>query len=191
MNIKELFEGVEPELPGAPEGIQIMTPQQFIAKSAQGEEPEPEQEVDEDFKMKSDFSKETGDAVADFLNKGGKITQLPPNRVRVKPGQSLASKHIGSRSETGRIIGKDRKVYGNKPVVDVSEGKMAELDMDLEDPELSDREFEKYMVCLEEKPVKPFHEPIHGTSLTLEILTKNYTSKVWRKQQHYLLAPVN
>jgi len=143
MNIKELFEGVEPELPGAPEGIQIMTPQQFIAKSAQGEEPEPEQEVDEDFKMKSDFSKETGDAVADFLNKGGKITQLPPNRVRVKPGQSLASKHIGSRSETGRIIGKDRKVYGNKPVVDVSEGKMAELDMDLEDPELSDREFEK------------------------------------------------
>jgi hypothetical protein len=69
MNIKELFEGVEPELPGAPEGIQIMTPQQFIAKSAQGEEPEPEQEV--------------------------------------------------------------------------SESKMAELDMDLDDPELSDREFEK------------------------------------------------
>jgi len=69
MNIKELFEGAEPELPGAPEGIQIMTPQQFIAKSAQGEEPEPEQEV--------------------------------------------------------------------------SESKMAELDMDLDDPELSDREFEK------------------------------------------------
>ena len=69
MNIKELFEGVEPELPGAPEGIQIMTPQQFIAKSAQGEEPEPEEEV--------------------------------------------------------------------------SESKMAELDMDLDDPELSDREFEK------------------------------------------------
>ena len=143
MNLKELYEGATPKLPGAARGIEIMSPQQFIAKSAQGEEPEPEQEVDEDFKMKSDFSKETGDAVADFLNKGGKITQLPPNRVRVKPGQSLASKHIGSRSETGRIIGKDRKVYGNKPVVDVSEGKMAELDMDLEDPELSDREFEK------------------------------------------------
>jgi len=47
MNIKELFEGVEPKLPGAPAGIQIMTPQQFIAKSAQGEEPEPEQEVAE------------------------------------------------------------------------------------------------------------------------------------------------
>jgi len=122
MNLKELYEGTTPKLPGAAGGIQIMSPQQFIAKSAQGEEPEPEQEVDEDFKMKSDFSKETGAAVADFLNKGGKITQLPPNRVKVKFGQSLASTHIGSRSETGRIIGKNRKVYGNKPVVDVSEG---------------------------------------------------------------------
>ena len=33
MNFKELFEGVEPKLPGAPEGIQIMTPQQFVAKA--------------------------------------------------------------------------------------------------------------------------------------------------------------
>jgi hypothetical protein len=41
--------------------------------------------------------------------------------VRVKPGQSLASKHIGSKRETGRIVGKDRRVYGNKPVVNVSE----------------------------------------------------------------------
>jgi len=47
MNLKELYEGAVPKLPGAAEGIQIMTPQQFIAKSAQGEEPEPEQEVAE------------------------------------------------------------------------------------------------------------------------------------------------
>ena len=33
MNFKELFEGVEPKMPGAPEGIQIMTPQQFVAKA--------------------------------------------------------------------------------------------------------------------------------------------------------------
>jgi len=33
MNFKELFEGVEPQLPGAPQGIQIMTPQQFVAKA--------------------------------------------------------------------------------------------------------------------------------------------------------------
>ena len=31
MNIVELMEGVEPKLPGAPKGIKIMTPQQFVA----------------------------------------------------------------------------------------------------------------------------------------------------------------
>jgi len=44
MNFKELFEGVEPTMPGAPEGIQIMTPQQFVAKA--GDMPG-EEEVDE------------------------------------------------------------------------------------------------------------------------------------------------
>ena len=33
MNFKELYEGVEPTMPGAPKGIQIMTPQQFVAKA--------------------------------------------------------------------------------------------------------------------------------------------------------------
>jgi hypothetical protein len=45
MNLKELYEGATPKLPGAAKGIQIMTPQQFIAKSAQGQEPG--SEVDE------------------------------------------------------------------------------------------------------------------------------------------------
>ena len=43
MNFKELHEGTEPKMPGAPKGISIMTPQQFVAKSGKGEEPEPEQ----------------------------------------------------------------------------------------------------------------------------------------------------
>ena len=42
MHIKELYEGVEPKMPGAPQGIKLMTPQQFVAKS--GDE---SQEVDE------------------------------------------------------------------------------------------------------------------------------------------------
>jgi DNA-directed RNA polymerase subunit M/transcription elongation factor TFIIS len=45
MNLKELYEGATPKLAGAAKGIQIMTPQQFIAKSAAGEEPG--SEVDE------------------------------------------------------------------------------------------------------------------------------------------------
>jgi hypothetical protein len=41
MNFKELLEGAEPKMPGAPSGIQIMTPQQFVAKAGD------EKEVDE------------------------------------------------------------------------------------------------------------------------------------------------
>jgi hypothetical protein len=44
MRIQHLLEGTEPQLPGAPEGIQIMTPQQFVAKA--GDMPG-EEEVDE------------------------------------------------------------------------------------------------------------------------------------------------
>jgi hypothetical protein len=43
MNFKELFEGAVPKLPGAVSGIQVMTPQQFVAKSAEGQEPGPEE----------------------------------------------------------------------------------------------------------------------------------------------------
>jgi hypothetical protein len=40
MRFRELFEGAEPKLPGAPKGVQIMTPQQFVAKAG-------DEEVDE------------------------------------------------------------------------------------------------------------------------------------------------
>jgi Gene product 88 len=33
MKIRQLLEGTEPKMPGAPKGIQIMTPQQFVAKA--------------------------------------------------------------------------------------------------------------------------------------------------------------
>ena len=50
MNFIELFEGTAPKLPGAPKGVKIMTPQQFIAKSQEGEEPEPNEELDENLR---------------------------------------------------------------------------------------------------------------------------------------------
>ena len=50
MNFKELFEGVTPKLPGAFAGVKVMTPQQFVARSEEGLESEPEgEEVEEDF----------------------------------------------------------------------------------------------------------------------------------------------
>ena len=45
------MEGATPKLPGAFAGVQVMTPQQFVAKSAEGEEPGPEQDVAEGAKQ--------------------------------------------------------------------------------------------------------------------------------------------
>ena len=50
MNFKELFEGAEPKLPGAPKGVQIMTPQQFVSKNVGNDEPEQNEELDEDLR---------------------------------------------------------------------------------------------------------------------------------------------
>ena len=44
MNFKELLEGAEPKMPGAPSGIKIMTPQQFVADAGDSKS---EEEVDE------------------------------------------------------------------------------------------------------------------------------------------------
>ena len=44
MNFKELHEGAEPKMPGAPSGIKIMTPQQFVASAGDSKS---EEEVDE------------------------------------------------------------------------------------------------------------------------------------------------
>ena len=45
MKFVELLEGAEPKMPGAPSGIKIMTPQQFVAKS--GDMPDQDEELKE------------------------------------------------------------------------------------------------------------------------------------------------
>jgi hypothetical protein len=47
MNFKELLEGAEPKMPGAPKGISIMTPQQFVAKAGDMPDEESEEGVTE------------------------------------------------------------------------------------------------------------------------------------------------
>jgi hypothetical protein len=73
MNLKELYEGSVPKLPGAARGIQIMTPQQFIAKSAQGEEPEPEQEVAESSGDTVGFEVDSENAYNQVMKKFGDV----------------------------------------------------------------------------------------------------------------------
>ena len=120
MNLKELYEGATPKLPGAARGIEIMSPQQFIAKSAQGEEPG--SEVDE--------------GVAGAIAGGALGAYAGKTPAAAMTGANIGSKLQDLASSSG-VMGVTPSSLG------LSESKMAELDMDLEDPELSDREFEK------------------------------------------------
>ena len=56
MNFKELLEGAEPKMPGAPSGIKIMTPQQFVAKA--GDMPD---EKDEEGVAEGEIERQHGD----------------------------------------------------------------------------------------------------------------------------------
>jgi len=72
------------------------------------------------------------DDVADFLARGGKITQVKPNRGPRNPGLSLGSRHIGGGGDGARAsrTGRGSRPQG-KPVVavesDVEEGLKSKL----------------------------------------------------------------
>lgn len=65
MNFKELFEGAEPKLPGAFKGVQVMTPQQFVAQAGD----EPEQEVDEATKLPAQTRELKGKELTDYFDR--------------------------------------------------------------------------------------------------------------------------
>ena len=66
MNFKELLEGAEPKMPGAPKGISIMTPQQFVAKAGDMSD---EEEVDEGYPKHQDLSGVSTDKLKAYLAK--------------------------------------------------------------------------------------------------------------------------
>jgi hypothetical protein len=80
MRIQHLLEGTEPQLPGAPEGIQIMTPQQFVAKA--GDMPG-EEEVDEgSVERTSTGLRHTSDSdYPDYPGSQGREFQQDPDRL--------------------------------------------------------------------------------------------------------------
>lgn len=63
MNFKELFEGVEPKLPGAPKGVKIMTPQQFVAAGSN------DSEVEEATKLPAPTRELKGQELQDYLDR--------------------------------------------------------------------------------------------------------------------------
>jgi hypothetical protein len=81
--------------------------------------------VEEDLDTKKNMRAQMQRDLADFMNKGGKVDTLKPQKKKYRQGQEFASKHIGGAKEinTGTrrgSLGKGRNVKGNKPVVNAS-----------------------------------------------------------------------
>ena len=55
MNFKELHEGAEPKMPGAPSGIKIMTPQQFVASAGDSKSEEEVENAIKNSSVKSEY----------------------------------------------------------------------------------------------------------------------------------------
>lgn len=127
MNFKELFEGAEPKLPGAPKGIQIMTPQQFVAKSAEGEEPINER--------KSQVP--THKSLYDMSN--GQVSLPAGSEFRQVEGSNKLFVHLVNGSPKGiyRIDAKMMEPIQNAQPVDEAT-KLAAPTRPIGDPELTD-----------------------------------------------------
>jgi hypothetical protein len=140
MNLKELYEGATPKLPGAAKGIQIMTPQQFIAKSAAGEEPG--SEVDEGiagaiaggalgaYAGKSPAAAMTGASmgseVQDLLSKSG-VMGVTPQSLGLSEGKGKPTCGCGSECKhcsgkhSLKEVGKKCSCCGNMIKLSMSE----------------------------------------------------------------------
>lgn len=77
MKYLELFEGVEPKLPGAPSGIKVMTPQQFVAKAGD------EEEVDEATKLPASTRDIGGQELQDYLGRIEKREKLKTDKYKL------------------------------------------------------------------------------------------------------------
>ena len=94
MKIKHLLEGAEPKLPGAPKGIQIMTPQQFVAKSNDSSE-----EMEEGY-----------DEVNPTLPSPQGIEKIPP----VTPYGTKERQFRGSIAEATKLPASTRELKGQE-----------------------------------------------------------------------------
>ena len=102
MKFIELFEGATPKLPGAPKGVDIMTPEQFLAKSARGEEPGPEEDVDEATKLPAP-SREFGDQeFQDYLKRTVGTPDIDKKTGKVKVDKKGKEKYVSGKLKTDK-----------------------------------------------------------------------------------------
>ena len=134
MKIKNLMEGAEPKLPGAPSGIKIMTPQQFVAKAGDMPGEESEEGVAEGFYDDDDTS--MSEKLHDLLQQG----------MDYKPAVNLVAKTYNTYPEY--VVGTYNR-WGNHnhdPYDDFGEQGVAEATkLPADTRELKGQELEDYL----------------------------------------------
>jgi hypothetical protein len=119
MKIRHLMEGVEPKMPGAPGGIQIMTPQQFVAKAGDM----PGEEVDEGYPKHQDLSGVSTDKLKAYLAKQSKQS-VPGEGSQVKRVQAELQRRSQGVAEGVRDLGYDAQSLIMKLRRDVEEKRL-------------------------------------------------------------------
>jgi hypothetical protein len=97
MKIIELFEGVEPKLPGAPSGIKIMTPQQFTA-SAGGNEPE----IEEATELPAPQRELGSDEFQDYMTRIKGTDDIDPKTGEVKVNKKGIPQYTTGKTKSDR-----------------------------------------------------------------------------------------
>ena len=107
------MEGAEPKLAGAPEGIQIMTPQQFVAKAGDMPGEESEQGVAEDTLEEDEYDKMLRDllkARPDLTKKYAKDVQKSKDIESGKELNKLVKKNPGVLKTYSDAVKRDKKL---------------------------------------------------------------------------------
>ncbi len=95
MNFKELFEGVTPKLPGAVNGVKVMTPQQFVA--SQGDE-----EIDEATKLPAQSRELGGQEFQDYMTRIKGTDDIDKKTGQVKVDKKGIPKYTTGKTKSDK-----------------------------------------------------------------------------------------
>ena len=114
MKIKHLLEGAEPKMPGAPQGIQIMTPQQFVAKAGDmpGEESEEGVAEGSDDKEPFDYEKWKASTVKPRKPRGYKDAEALGKAIDSEQSELRKRKEQGVAEGLGKSIKRASQGWG-------------------------------------------------------------------------------
>jgi len=95
MNFQELFEGVTPKLPGAVNGVKVMTPQQFVA--SQGDE-----EIDEATKLPAQSRELGSQEFQDYMTRIKGTDDIDKKTGQVKVDKKGNAKYTTGKTKTDK-----------------------------------------------------------------------------------------